>query len=194
MKIFKLLVLIFVSTSTFGQTNSLKSLTYALFCNAYTYEKADTATLRFLKNNFPYLARDKRKFPLVMSPFSENAIKSTVVMKFKRHPFFNFKIKEGQLNFNTMADTNIEPFVTSIELWLTFPDEKEANKSFIILADKLKKVSLDKVYSEQGDTKRYRFQAEGDSYGLTRKAELVLLKDENFYKIHFSDWYPTKKN
>ena len=57
MKQYTLAVITFLllSLNSLGQNENIEDINNKLFLNAYVHEKADSMTLNFLKDNFPYL-------------------------------------------------------------------------------------------------------------------------------------------
>ena len=175
--------------SSFAQRNKMWELNDQVLCNVYDYSKADSATKSFLKENFPYLTQKKPEGQTVMAPIGIDAIYSLVKMKFQKHPFFNFNIAEGVLNFQTVGSPGEPKSVDGVDLFLFFKTEQSADSAFSQLIDLYKSVSIKQNISSQNNKKIGKFIGEPvDSF--SPKAIISLSKeDEGIYKITFNTWF-----
>jgi len=191
MKQYTLAVITFLllSLNSLGQKENIEDINNKLFLNAYVHEKADSMTLSFLKDNFPYLLK-KRPVDIVLPPIGIDAERSITSLKFKKHPFFDFHIKGGQLDFETIKEPGEPKFETGAELWLLFDNETDANKAFDQLIEIYKNVSTTQDINDRNGHKFAKFSAMGrDNY--LRKAYFALIKiDKSNFKINFKNWFP----
>ena len=149
---FAVFLLSFVPQISKGQKPNLQDVKNVLLCNVYAYPHADRATSRFLRANFPYLDEPRPPGGWSMPPIGINSTKKIVSMKFQQHPFFQFDLKEGRVDFHEVISAG-EKFETGADLWLIFANEKDANAAFKVLTDTLASVSNDKkITNESGQT------------------------------------------
>jgi hypothetical protein len=62
-------------------------------------------------------------------------------MEFRKHPFFNFNITHGRLDFETIETPGQEKFETGAELFLFFNNEQSADSAFNQLIELYKAAS-----------------------------------------------------
>jgi hypothetical protein len=139
MKLFFLrpIILCFLFQFSFGQTKSLQSVRNELLCNVFDYKQADSATVAFLRANFPYLAKPVPQGGLILPPFGSNYPSEVISMRFRRHPFFDFNIREGRVDFETVVTPAHEEYERRADLWLIFDREADAQAAFQIISDTL---------------------------------------------------------
>jgi len=186
--LFTLLIAFLIPFTLIGQKETLEDLNNKLFCNAYVYGKTDSLTLKFLEQNFPYLTKEKPNGGRSMPPIGPDAKESIVSLKFKKHPFFNFLIKDGRLDFTTIEIPGAPKFETGAELWLFFDKAEDANTAFEELVSLYKNVSTTKEITEINGQRMGKF-VEASSNNATHKAILTLSKENNSYTINFKNWF-----
>ena len=96
-----LFIIISTINQCIAQTN-FKELNDQLFCNAFTFGKADSATADFLKIHFPYLTEKLPKGQVIGIPIGRDAKRGIETMKFEKHPFFTFNTIQCRINFQTV--------------------------------------------------------------------------------------------
>ena len=171
-----------------AQQNKIQDITDKLFCHVYAYEKADSSTKEFLKKNFPYLTQKPPKEGWIMPPIGSNSQKFIISMKFTKHPFFDFRIDEGRLDFNAVK-TGTEVFEDGVTLILLCKTFKDGLATYNDIINLYKKVSDDKKIIEGNDQNIARFWGK-TAYKSTAKAEIVFLKgDTKNYTIQVKSWF-----
>jgi hypothetical protein len=175
--------------NTKAQNEDFQELTSKLFCNVYVYGKSDSATTEFLNMHFPYLLKKREQGVQYGIPIGKNTKESITSMYFKKHPFFDFKIKEGRLDLATL-ETAGHIYDNGTELWLFFENKKDADSVYDKLIKIYKKISSENKLAELTDRKVAKFSAKLSDNSI-KKAILVLMKDTgtNNYKIYFDNWY-----
>ena len=183
--ILSFLLLSMISFNSFGQKENINDYSNKLLCNAYVYGKTDAATVEFLQAHFPYLARQKPENGYLTPPEGDNAKHSLTTMTFKQHPFFNFKMKSGSIDFFTVDDGGGLVFEKGAQLWLNFDTEGDANYVFAKLVDSLQKLSYQKTLTTQNGQSVILFS--GYANDLIFKPSISLIKDpaNHIYKILF---------
>lgn len=183
---------LFTSSVALCQSESFEDVSNILLCNAYRYEKADSATLAFLKINFPYLAKPQPQGGLSMPPIGSNSKEYIISLKFKQHPFFTFKMKEGSLNFHTVESAG-SVFERGADLVLTFENSTDVKKAFDELIGFYKNVSQTNQISGSDVELVARFKGT-DKNGREKRAELKMNIDDTLklYVIEFKKWYIEK--
>jgi hypothetical protein len=188
-----LVLLIILAIYSFGQKESFEEVSDKLFLNVYAYGKTDSTTFEFLKKNFPYLTKKKPEAGWSMPPIGIDAKQYIKTYNtFKKHPFFEFKLKEGHLDFFAVESSDGFIYETGAGLWLIFENEADANFAFTKLVDIFSNLSQQKVISEDKGQKTGRFLKDVLAK-YPKKAELTLTRESingNVYKIHFRNWYP----
>jgi hypothetical protein len=184
-----LFILLALSNQSLGQKESFEDISNNLLCNAYNYQEVDSATLAFLKQHFPYLAKRRLDAEISKPPIGKNSRHYITTMTFKKHPFFSFRLKESSLNFNTVESAGVV-FETGAYVILVFENEKDASKAFEELTNRYKIVSDTNSITVQNNQTIARFKGSG-RYVKVRKAELKLTvnKDSKSYVLEFNPWY-----
>jgi|GEM_PF-3193768 hypothetical protein len=185
--IFACSLLSIVSFASFAQKETVNDFSNKLLCNAYVYGKTDTATFRFLQTNFPYLTRPKPENGFLTPPESVDAKHIITTLTFKKHPFFNFKMKEGHLDFFTVDDGGGIIFEKGAQLQLIFDNSGDADYVFGQLSDSLQRLCYQKTVTPNGVQKTIFYTAYAN--GSVYKPELALTIDDNnkIYKILFKN-------
>jgi hypothetical protein len=175
---------LFLSFNSFAQKENIHDFSNKLLCNAYVYGKTDPATFGFLKIHFPYLTKPKPQGIIFTPPIALNTKSSIVSMNFTKHPFFNFKIKSGHLDFLAKDDDG-SIFETGAYLWLIFDNENDANITFTQLIDSFQNYSNHESIIKKNGQKIASFTGKANNY--TYKPQLTLLKDSanNAYELLF---------
>jgi hypothetical protein len=174
---FTLFIISFVSHNSWGQKENLQDIRNKLLCNVFDYQHADMATNRFLRANFPYLTQQPPAGGWAMPPVGTNSKKEIVSMKFRQHPFFNFNLKEGRVDFHAVIMSANNKFETGADLWLIFDNEKEANTAFKVLTDTLTSVSKEKKITNGNSQMTAAFSGNGKN-NSTFQVKLILKKDD----------------
>jgi hypothetical protein len=174
---FTMLTLFSVSHNSSAQTETLLDVRNKLLCNVYDYQHADSTTNRFLRANFPYLTKPTPKGGLFLPPIGVNSKREIISMKFQQHPFFNFNLKEGRIDFHAVIDPNTEKFETGADLWLIFENEIDANAAFKVLTDTLTSVSKQKKTTNDNGQVTTLFSGSGKNNSAFT-VKLILKKDE----------------
>ena len=189
-KIFASLILTFLMTCSFGQSETFLDLSNKLYCYAYDYKKADTATYNFLKANFPYLTQPTPEGGWVGAPITVDATFSTTTLKFEKHPFFQYNLKSGQLDFETVNEPGARKTEQGAKLTLVFKNENEASVAYKELVDKFMKNSTTQDTSTVQDKAIAKFTGLGEN-NRQRRAQLVLSKNSSLaiYKIEFGRYF-----
>src|SRR4051812_11972066 len=119
MRHLNLVFLIFITTllSCTGQNKMFKELSNKLELNAFVYGKTDSATFEFLKIYIPYLTKEPPKGISFTPPISEGAQHSMHSIIFTKHPYFDFKISEGRLDFLTVEVEGGSIVIIDTKLW-----------------------------------------------------------------------------
>lgn len=192
MKPFTIIICLFllVNLDTFGQKQNLPDLNDRLFCYAYSYGQADSLTTEFLKVNFPYLTRRRPQGQLISPPIGRDAKKTITSMEFTKHPFFDFNINHGRLDFETIETPGQPKFETGADLYLFFDNKQSADSAFDQLIKLYRKVSVKENITINDTLKTAKFLGEKLEY-YTPKALIKLSKDDdsNSYQIFFTNWY-----
>ena len=162
-----------------SQSEDINDISNRLLCNAYVYKKADKATLNFIKKNFPYLAKEPPPGGWVMPPIGRNSNTYVISMKFKHHPFFDFKLKEGSLNFHAV-ESGGDVFETGADVLLAFSDSSDANAAFEELVHLYKSVSQKNELTRSDDEETATFSGIGQNRSY-EKAELIKTIIESFH-------------
>ena len=160
---------------SWGQKENLQDVRNKLLCNVYDYQHADTATVSFLRANFPYLAKPVPEGGLFMPPIGTNSTREIVSMRFERHPLFHFKMKEGRIDFHEVTTAG-EKFETGADLWLIFENETDAHAAFSLISDSLARVSKDHKPSNDTDQMMEVFTGDG-KYRSPYTVKMILKKD-----------------
>lgn len=181
--------LLILGNIALAQKSKMQELNDQVLCNVYEYDKADSATKKFLKENFPYLTKKKPAGQIVMAPIGINAVYTTVKMKFQKHPFFNFDITEGILNFQTVASPGEPKSIESVKLFLFFKTKQSADSAFNQLVDLYKPVSSKQNINSLNGKKTGKFI--GDAVNDFFPKAIFSLSEENegIYKITFNTWF-----
>lgn len=179
--ILSFIILLTLSFNSFAQKETINDYSNKLLCNAYVYGKTDTATLNFLQNHFSYLTRPKPEDGYLTPPEGTNSTHSITTMTFKKHPFFNFPITSGHLDFFTV-DGFIEK---GAELWLVFDNDEDADNTFSQISSALRNLSYQNTVTNKGTQETIVYTAYVN--GVVYKPELALIKDDasKTYKIIF---------
>jgi len=179
--LFPLLLLSMISLSSFAQKETINDYSNKLLCNAYAYEKADTATFNFLQNHFSYLTRPKPEDGYLTPPEGTSSTHSITTMSFKKHPFFDFKLKEGRIEFFTVDGM----FEKGAQLWLVFNNDGDEDYAISQIANSLGNLSYQKNITTKGTQETILYTAYVN--GVVYKPELVITKDDinNTYTILF---------
>jgi len=173
---FALFVISVLPLVSLAQKENLQDIRNKLLCNVYDYQHADRATNRFLRANFPYLTQDPPAGGWSSPPIGVNSKREIVSMKFQQHPFFNFNLKEGRVDFHEVISSG-EKFETGTDLWLIFENEKDANTAFKMLTDTLTNVSTGKTVTNSNGQITAVFSGNGKN-NSTLQVKLILKKDE----------------
>jgi hypothetical protein len=178
-----------LANSSFAQKSKMRELSNQVLCNVYNFEKADSLTIKFLKDSLPYLTRKRPDGQIVMPPIGIDAIRSVVTMKFQKHPFFDFNITEGILNFATVQSPGESRFATDAQLYLFFTTEQSADSAFNQLIKLYKSVSDKQDISDIDGQKVGKINEVGADR-FSAKAFIKLSKDNSSsYKIYFTRWF-----
>ena len=172
---FAIIVLSCISHHASGQKENLQNAKNKLLCNVYDYQHADSATVSFLRANYPYLAAPKPQGGVFLPPIGTNSTRETVSMRFRRHPFFAFTLKEGRVDFHGVNSAG-EKFETGADLWLIFDNEQDAKVAFQVLSDTLASVSKDKKITTDNDQTTADFTGDG-IFRSPFRVKLILKKE-----------------
>lgn len=176
------LILINIS---FAQKSKMWDLNDQVLCNIYAYDKADSATKNFLNDNFPYLTKKQPAGQTIMAPIGIDAIYTVVKMKFQKHPFFDFNITEGILNFQTVGSPGEPKSIYDVDLILLFKTEQSADSAFNQLTDLYKSVSAQQNISILNNKKTAKFTGESIDYFFPKTSISLSKENEGIYKISF---------
>jgi hypothetical protein len=124
-----------------GQDTKLEILNQEMLCNVFSYGKADSATTKFLNKHFPYLTGKRPTGIVFTPPISKTSKKGVLAMKFKKHPYFDFNIIGGQVNFKTIKNQGVPIFEVGAELHLYFADYQSADSAFKYICELYKEVT-----------------------------------------------------
>ena len=188
MKISFFVFTVLIALHVTAQQKKIEGITSELFCHVYSYEKANSSTKEFLKKTFPYLTQKPPKGGWVMPPIGRNSQKFIISMKFTKHPFFDFRIDEGRLDFNAVK-TETEVFETGVTLNMLCKTFKNGLATYNDIINLYKKVSDNKEIIEGNDQNIARFWGK-TAYKTTEKVEIVFLKgDTTNYTIQVKSWF-----
>lgn len=180
------LCLILYVQASFGQDTKMEILNNKLLCNVFTYGKADSTTNQFLKKHFPHLTGKKPVGIVFTPPRLAGAKNGTLPMKFLKHPFFDFNIVSGQVNFQTIKNPGEPAFEVGADLYLFFANFQSADSAFNHLSELYKQVTTKQNISIHKDYKTGKFintQAENN----VSTAIIKLSKNgTKGYKIYFN--------
>lgn len=190
MKLFilRLIILCFLSQSSFGQTKSLQSVRNELLCNVFNYRQADSATVAFLRANFPYLAEPVPPGGSILPPFGSNYPREVISMRFRRHPFFDFNIREGRVEFEAVVMSAHEKYERSADLWLIFDREADAEAAFQIISDTLSTAAKKKKMNS-ADSGQKAAEFSETARDNDWQVKLILKRDDGkgYYTICLTD-------
>ena len=199
MRRLNLVFLIFITTfsSCVGQNKMFKELSNKLELNAFVYSKTDAATFEFLKIYIPYLTKKLPKGISFTPPVGLNAQRSMHSIIFKKHPYFDFKISEGRLDFLTVEVDGGTIVITDTKLWLIFDNRNDAEITFKKLTDLFSPLSEQINISEANGRKIAKFVGKKPADEFDR-AKIMLTTDEidpTKYKILFhTPWHSTDED
>lgn len=180
-------LLFLVTGKAISQTQRFEDLNNRLFCNAYTYGKADSTTKKFLQQHFPYLTGPRPKGQISKPPIPGNANYSITSMTFAKHPFFDFTTTQCRLDFETVEIPDYPKFETGAQLSLLFNTRQSADSAFDVLINLYKVVAVQQKITNEKD-KRVAYYAGPKSEYYTPKAFLQL-SGNGPVTILFKNWW-----
>ena len=186
-----LAIIVTTFSSCAGQNKMFKELSNKLELNAFAYGKTDSATFEFLKIYIPYLTKEPPKGISFTPPISEGAQHSMHSIIFKKHPYFDFKISEGRLDFLTVEVEGGGVVIIDTKLWLMFNNKSDAEIAFKTLTQLFNPISEQKNISESNGRKIAKFVGKKPADEFD-KAKIILTTDEidsTKYKILFHTPY-----
>ncbi|MBS1915744.1 MAG: hypothetical protein JST87_05665 [Bacteroidetes bacterium] len=185
-----ILALFFMSNHTIsiGQINKFDSLANEMFFNIFIY-KPDTSVFDFVQKYFPGFTKPFKQghwtiYPPGPPPELEYTVHS---IKFKKHPYFDAKFREGKLDILASEEKGGRPGVTDFQLWFMFDNKPDAQNAFDMLSKMFDTLSKSKKIFQKND-KTVAEYCDKTIFNEATSVEFILTNDElqdDKYKIFF---------
>ncbi len=171
-----------------GQVSKFDELSNKMFFNIFVH-KPDSSVYDFVKKYFPaftekYEPGGWTMYPPGPPPELQYTIHS---LKFKKHPYFESKFREGRLDILASEEKNGRCGVTDFQLWFMFDTKDDAQTAFNKLSNLFEALSKSKKTFELNNKSvaEYSDQLEFDEIN---SVQVILTNDElheNKYKLFF---------
>jgi hypothetical protein len=183
-----LLLFLVTATSSYGQLNKFDELSNKMFFNIFI-NKPDSTVFDFVKTYFPGFTKEHKAggwtiYPNRPIPKFYYTVHS---LKFKSHPYFDAKFREGRLDLLASEEKDGRPGVTDFQLWFMFDSEADAKTAFKKLSKMFDTLSQSKnIYKRNNKT--IAEYSDKPVFNEFNSVQIILTNDElydNKYKIFF---------
>lgn len=171
---------------SYGQVKNFDSLYDKMFFNIFIH-KPDSSVFDFVQKYFPNLVEKPDTSGWTIYPPGEfiEPQKTEHNLLFYKHPFFDFKFKEGKLELFSTESKYYLPRIRQARMSFSFMNKLDAEKALNYFVSIFDSASKNKIIKTINGRKIIRYSG-GEKY--TPELIFVLLKDELFenrYKLLF---------
>ncbi len=179
-------IILLLTFPSYGQVKKLDSLYNKMFFNIFIH-KPDSSVYDFVEKYFPSLAEKPDTSSWTIYPPGEfnEPQKTEHNLIFYKHPFFDFKFKEGKLELFSSESKDYLPRIRQASISFSFSNKLDADKALNYFVSIFDSASKNKIVKNSKGRKIISYSS-GEKY--TPELIFVLLKDElfeNSYKLLF---------
>jgi hypothetical protein len=174
-----------ISTNSFGQTNKFDSLASEMFFNIPSFHP-DSSVLDFVKKYFPVFT--KKYVPGGWTAYGKEIPEFQLTVHsfiFTRHPYFDMKFREGQLDIFASETKEGPAGVRDFQVCFMFDQKKDADSAFNKLSAMFKGPGIKKKIITKPNKKIAEFTP---PYSFFYGVYFICVKDElndKKYKLFF---------